>query len=66
MPDYGDILRFLATNPPQASAERDLNASLLELLAKCLREDDHISLLGPQDDMSLGIAASHERYVHFG
>jgi hypothetical protein len=37
MPDYGEILTFLAANPPQLSAERELHASLLELLAKCLR-----------------------------
>ena len=39
MPDYGEILAFLANNPPQAEAERELHASLLELLAKCLRAD---------------------------
>jgi hypothetical protein len=37
MPDYGEILVFLASNPPQFAAERELHASLLELLAKCLR-----------------------------
>ena len=41
MPDYGSILRFLAENPPQHAAERDLHASLLELLASCLRSDRH-------------------------
>jgi hypothetical protein len=39
MPDYGEILAFLADNPPQVEAERELHASLLELLAKCLRAD---------------------------
>jgi len=39
MPDYGEILAFLAANPPQHEAERELHASLLELLAKCLRAD---------------------------
>ena len=39
MPDYGDILRFLARNPPQLAAERQMHASLLELLANCLRTD---------------------------
>jgi hypothetical protein len=39
MPDYGEILAFLAANPPQLAAERELHASLLELLAKCLRSD---------------------------
>ncbi len=37
MPDYAEILTFLAQNPPQRESERNLHASLLELLAKCLR-----------------------------
>ena len=37
MADYGEILEFLAANPPQFAAERELHASLLEMLAKCLR-----------------------------
>ncbi len=40
MPDYGEILAFLAANPPQLDAERELHASLLELLAKCLRSEE--------------------------
>ena len=40
MPDYGEILAFLAANPPQLADERELHASLLELLAKCLRSDE--------------------------
>lgn len=39
MPDYEEILSFLAANPPQLAAERELHASLLELIAKCLRSD---------------------------
>ena len=39
MPDYEEILSFLAANPPQLEAERELHASLLELIAKCLRSD---------------------------
>ena len=39
MPDYGEILAFLAANPPQLAGERELHASLLELLAKCLRSE---------------------------
>jgi hypothetical protein len=39
MPDYGEILAFLAANPPQLAAERELHASLLELIAKCLRSE---------------------------
>lgn len=40
MPDYGEILRFLAQTPPQTNAERQMHASLLELIAECLRSDD--------------------------
>lgn len=40
MPDYGDILKFLAGNPPQSAAERSMHASLLELLATCLRSTE--------------------------
>lgn len=40
MPDYGEILAFLAANPPRHDAERELHASLLELLVKCLRADE--------------------------
>jgi hypothetical protein len=39
MADYGEILEFLAANPPQLAAERELHASLLEMIAKCLRSD---------------------------
>ena len=39
MPDYEEILVFLASNPPQFAAERELHASLLELLFKCLCGD---------------------------
>lgn len=48
MPDYGEILAFLAANPPQAEAERELHASLLELLAKCLRAEQVVT---DSDDM---------------
>ena len=39
-PDYGEILAFLAANPPEMASERELHASLLELLAKCLRSEE--------------------------
>jgi hypothetical protein len=39
MPDYGEIPTFLAANPPQLADERELHASLLELIAKCLRSE---------------------------
>ncbi len=71
MPDYGEILEFLANNPPQIAAERDLHASLLELLAKCLRaesrEERQPALPAPSGEtLEAAIAASHERWVHFG
>ena len=40
MPDYADILNFLAKNPPKFDAERRVYASLLELLGACLRGED--------------------------
>lgn len=43
MPDYGEILAFLAANPPQLDEERELHASLLELLAECLRSDQIVT-----------------------
>jgi hypothetical protein len=50
MPDYGEILAFLAANPPQLETERELHASLLELLAKCLRaEQDFTGEEGEED-----------------
>ena len=48
MPNYGEILAFLATNPPKLEAERELHASLLELLAKCLRSEQ--VLTGEEDE----------------
>jgi hypothetical protein len=40
MPDYEEILAFLAANPPKLAAERELHASLLELIVKCLRSGE--------------------------
>jgi hypothetical protein len=64
MPDYGEILAFLAANPPQLSAERELHASLLELLAQCLRSE-RVSTT-EEDDASLeNLEAHHFRWVNF-
>jgi hypothetical protein len=65
MPDYAEILNFLAKNPPQLEAERELHASLLELLANCLRNDQQID--GPEYAATLDeqIARSHIDWVHF-
>ena len=62
MPDYGEILAFLATNPPQLAAERELHASLLELLAKCLRSDD---MQAGEDASAEDLHAQHFRWVNF-
>ena len=66
MPDYGEILKFLAKNPPQLDVERKLHASLLELMAQCLRSDDP-DPLSDMDDSSIeeAIAQSHINWVHF-
>ena len=59
MPDYGEILSFLAANPPELAAERELHASLLELLAKCLRSNDLV------EDVSVeNLPAGHFRWVN--
>jgi hypothetical protein len=67
MPDYGEILSFLAANPPQLPAERELHASLLELLAQCLRYD-HVALDQPvenaADDFD-DLEDQHRRWVNF-
>jgi hypothetical protein len=63
MPDYGEILSFLASNPPQLAAERELHASLLELLAQCLRAER----LATDDtgDAAENLEAHHFRWVNF-
>ncbi len=63
MPDYGEILEFLAANPPQFAAERELHASLLELIAKCLRSE---SMTAEEDEASPEILQSRRiRWVDF-
>lgn len=59
MPNYGEILAFLATNPPQVETERELHASLLELLAKCLRAEQVTTGEDGEDDLD----ASEIRWV---
>jgi hypothetical protein len=63
MPDYGEILAFLAANPPQLSAERELHASLLELLAQCLRSEQVST--GAEDASPENLEAHHFRWVNF-
>lgn len=63
MPDYGEILEFLAENPPQFAAERELHASLLELIAKCLRSD---SMTAEEDDASPEVLQTrHIRWMDY-
>jgi len=54
MPDYGEILAFLAANPPQLASERELHASLLELLAKCLRSEQVTTEDDAEEDLEPG------------
>jgi len=59
MPAYGEILSFLAANPPELADERELHASLLELLAKCLRSDEQVENVSVED-----LPAGHFRWVN--
>jgi hypothetical protein len=61
MPDYGEILAFLAANPPQLEAERELHASLLELLARCLRAEQVVT--GEEGDEDLDLEVGRLRWV---
>ncbi len=71
MPDYAEILAFLANNPPQLAAERQLHASLLELMAQCLRSDHQLPDARPGEtarcgpDVGAQIADGHVRRVHY-
>lgn len=40
MAEYQDILKFLAVNPPRVEAEKQMHASLLEMLARKLRGEE--------------------------
>ncbi len=68
MPDYADLLAFLAKNPPQFESERRLHASLLELMAQCLRTEttveDHLAENG-DDTLEDLIEKSHTRWVRY-
>ena len=68
MPDYADLLDFLAKNPPQMESERQLHASLLELMAQCLRTDESVpqqSVDEHDGNLDDKIAESHTRWVYF-
>ncbi len=71
MPEYGEILNFLAKNPPQFASERAVHASMLELMASCLRNPE-AALESPMrmaeretGDIATKIAESHFNCVHF-
>jgi hypothetical protein len=67
MPDYADLLDYLANNPPQMESERQLHASLLELMAQCLRSEETCEQTVENDQASLSdkISESHIQWVHF-
>lgn len=39
MKEYKDILAYLAANPPSQDSEKGVHASILEMLAKRLRDE---------------------------
>ena len=62
MMDYGELLRYLADNPPDSPAERRVHASMLELIATCMR-DEH----GEKGaDSSKALAQLRARYSESG
>ncbi len=68
MPDYSDLLDFLAKNPPQMDSERQLHASLLELMAQCLRGAEgscEHAVDNNQQPIEDRIADSHIHWVRF-
>lgn len=67
MPDYSDLLAFLANNPPQMESERQLHASLLELMAQCLRSDGvcEQAVDNSTEPFADKIAESHIQWVRF-
>ena len=67
MPDYADLLDFLANNPPQMESERQLHASLLELMAQCLRSETTCEQAVDNRPETLidRIAESHIHWVRF-
>ncbi|GBF25413.1 hypothetical protein MnTg02_00444 [bacterium MnTg02] len=62
MPDYGEILKFLAKHPPQLAAERKLHASMLELLAQCLRTSREIPCF--DEEIEADISPLHKAAAH--
>lgn len=68
MPDYTELLDFLAKNPPQMDSERQLHASLLELMAQCLRSDTPRAVPDPdtgEQPLEDKLTESHARRARF-
>lgn len=65
MPDYADILDFLAKNPPQMEAERQLHASLLELMAQCLRDDAPPNAQAPEPGEEPLVNKINDSHIHW-
>lgn len=68
MPDYSDLLDFLAKNPPQLESERQLHASLLELMAQCLRDEESPAAQNPDvvaEPLGERIVESHIQWVRY-
>ena len=68
MPDYSDLLAFLANNPPQRESERRLHASLLELMAQCLRSEEttgESTQDDPAETLEDIIEKNHIRWVRY-
>ena len=68
MPDYADLLAFLANNPPQRESERRLHASLLELMAQCLRSEETAENSNDDDSaetLEEIIEKNHIRWVRY-
>lgn len=68
MPDYSDLLDFLAKNPPQMESEFQLHASLLELMAQCLRSEAAVcehAVDRDSEPLEDKIVESHIRWVRF-
>lgn len=68
MPDYSELLDFLARNPPQLESERQVHATLLELMAQCLRSESagyEQSVESHGEPLSDKITESHIRWVRF-
>lgn len=58
MMDYGELLRYLADHPPGNTTERCVHASMLELIATCIRDEQVDEVTDP----SIALAQLRARY----